>query len=159
MPCRHAKLLNSLLVAFKLCCFVQVELSWLSCLFACSSLSAQRRTWSYLGCSHLFSCMAAFLPLLSSSSSGQGGAPSLSSLQLCSKEMLLCPKEEETAQNSVAFWMLSLLICHINWGISEVGNRLSSNCKFPCLGLKGCQTAEMCWGTTKCKAKAFSFEI
>lgn len=61
--CRHAELLNSLLVALKICCFVQVELSRWFCPSACSSLPVQRRTLSYLGCSFLLcGCIPASLP-------------------------------------------------------------------------------------------------
>lgn len=96
--CRHAELLNSLLVALKICCFVQVELSLLvlpECMLILACAEEDRATWAAL-----FSCVAAFLPLLSSSSrSSQGGAPLLSPLQLCSKKMLLCLMEEKAAEH------------------------------------------------------------
>lgn len=86
--CRHAELFSSLLVPLKICCFVQVEL-W---------QVLQRRTWGCLGCS---ASSPAFLLLLLRDQ--PGGAPSLPSLQLCSEEMILSPKEEEAAQKLCSF--------------------------------------------------------
>lgn len=97
----QAELLNSLLAALKnlLHCAGGALLVSPACV---QVLACTEEDVELPGCFHFFSCTGAFLALLSSRS-GQGGAPWLSSLQLCCKETLLSPEEEESALNSVVF--------------------------------------------------------
>lgn len=144
--CRHAELLNSLLVALKICCFVQVELSQLvlpECLLvlACAEEDIELPgllfppVW-------LHSCLSSLPP-----PGPVREEPHFCHLCSCAELYFYGGKGSRTFSEHF------LSICHISCAVSEVGKKLSGSWEVSLLRARGIANCRNVLGHYRAQSK------